>query len=89
MQEATSQCNESFHIKQEFLQELNDTGSFPDESDKTAMCFIKCYLETIGVWTKDYKVNKEKMILMYQLDSDDIIDDCSNETCRLNFLMFD
>lgn len=68
----------------EYIQELNDTGSFPDESEKTAMCFIKCFLQTTGVWTSDDKPDKEKTVSIYQLDNGEVVEDCSNETCEPN-----
>lgn len=67
----------------DYLQELNDTGSFPDESEKTSMCFMKCYLEAIGVMNSEHKVDKEKTLVMYKLDDDEVIDECSNEVCEL------
>lgn len=32
-----AECNKTFAISMDFLNELNDTGSFPDETDKTPM----------------------------------------------------
>ena len=31
------ECNKTFAISMDYLNELNDTGSFPDETDKTPM----------------------------------------------------
>lgn len=33
----TSACNETFRIQYDYLKELNETGTFPDETDKTPM----------------------------------------------------
>lgn len=63
----------------EFLQELNDTGSFPDESEKTPMCFVKCYFESVGVMTKEGEIDNDITISNYQLQNDDIVDDCRKE----------
>lgn len=41
----SSHCNESFRITMDYLTELNTTGSFPDESDKTPM--VKLQFEII------------------------------------------
>lgn len=32
-----AECNKTFIITRDYLNELNDTGSFPDETDKTPM----------------------------------------------------
>jgi PBP/GOBP family len=58
------------------MRELNDTGSFPDESEKTPMCFVKCILEGAGVLTSNNDINKVKAIALYQLDNEDLVDDC-------------
>jgi hypothetical protein len=61
---------------------MNDTGSFPDESEKTPMCFIKCYLEAVGVLDSESKADKEKTILMYKIENDEVFDECLNEICE-------
>lgn len=32
-----TECNKTFAISMDYLKEMNDTGSFPDETDKTPM----------------------------------------------------
>lgn len=44
------------------MQELNRTGSFPDESDVHSLCYIKCYLEKIGVMSDEGDVNEERAL---------------------------
>lgn len=66
----------------ENLQELNDTGSFPEESDKTPMCFVKCYLEALGVISNDGIVNGKKAVEMYHLKSDDLVVECKSEVSK-------
>lgn len=39
----TAACNETFRIQYEYLKELNETGAFPDETDKTPMVGIKFF----------------------------------------------
>lgn len=81
-------CGSFFVVElkfQEYLQELNDTGSFPDESEKIPLCYMKCYLEAIGVMNSEHKVDKEKTVLMFKLENDETIDECSNEICELSF----
>ncbi|XP_069690362.1 general odorant-binding protein 84a-like [Periplaneta americana] len=47
MKNIMMKCNESNPIDPEFLKQLNMTGSFPDESVRTAKCFIRCmFMET-------------------------------------------
>lgn len=46
----------------DYLQELNRTGSFPDESDVVPMCFMKCYLEKIGVISDEGDINEERAL---------------------------
>lgn len=68
---------------------MNDTGSFPDESEKTPMCFLKCFLETLGVLNGNSEIDKEKATGVYQIENDNIIDDCTKEICKLkNVLTF-
>lgn len=35
-----AECNKTFAISMDYLNEMNDTGSFPDETDKTPMVGI-------------------------------------------------
>lgn len=62
---------------------MNETGSFPDEFDKTPMCFVKCYLETIGVMYENGKVDTDKAEAAYELDSDEVVDECVTEIGKL------
>lgn len=61
---------------------MNDTGSFPDESEKTPMCFLKCFLEILGILNSENEIDKEKATSVYQIEDDNIIDDCSKEICK-------
>lgn len=67
------------------MKELNDTGSFPDESERTPMCFIKCILEGAGILSKQNDINKEKTLEAYKLDNDDLVDDCVIEMGELEY----
>ncbi|CAH0402655.1 unnamed protein product [Chilo suppressalis] len=49
------ECNETFRIETSYLESLNESGSFPDESDKTPKCYIRCVLMKTGVTTEDGK----------------------------------
>ncbi|GAB0100508.1 General odorant-binding protein 84a [Sergentomyia squamirostris] len=82
--EAMMSCNESFRTSEEFLQELNQTGSFPDESDKTPMCFLKCYLEKMAILSDEGDINEEKVIQMFPTVNNEGIDDCKKEMDHTN-----
>lgn len=61
---------------------MNETGSIPDESEKTPMCYMKCYLEAVGVLDNENKADKEKTVMMYKIENDEVVDECSNEICE-------
>nr|ALS03860.1 odorant-binding protein 12 [Ectropis obliqua] len=46
-------CNESFRIEISYLVSLNETGSFPNETDKTPKCFLRCVLQSLEVASMD------------------------------------
>nr|AOG12877.1 odorant binding protein [Eogystia hippophaecolus] len=48
-----NECNETFHIEMSYLESLNASGSFLDETDKTPKCYIKCILEKSGVFDEE------------------------------------
>lgn len=47
------------------------------------MCFMKCYLESIGILSKENKFDKEKTAVMYNLADDESVDECFGEVCEL------
>uniref|UniRef100_A0A182M1E0 Uncharacterized protein n=1 Tax=Anopheles culicifacies TaxID=139723 RepID=A0A182M1E0_9DIPT len=79
MQEAVAQCNRTFVIQPDYLAELNETGSFPDETDRIPLCFIRCYLQTLGILTEDDKVNKETALALNWATSGETVDECLDE----------
>uniref|UniRef100_A0A182UKF1 Uncharacterized protein n=1 Tax=Anopheles melas TaxID=34690 RepID=A0A182UKF1_9DIPT len=79
MQDAIAQCNRSFIIQPEYLAELNQTGSFPEETDKIPLCFIRCYLKALGILTEDDKVNKEVALARNWATSGETVDECLEE----------
>uniref|UniRef100_A0A182JWW8 Uncharacterized protein n=1 Tax=Anopheles christyi TaxID=43041 RepID=A0A182JWW8_9DIPT len=79
MQDAVTQCNRSFIIQPDYLAELNQTGSFPDETDKIPLCFIRCYLKTLGILTDDDKVNKDVALALNWATSGETVDECLDE----------
>lgn len=61
------------------MKELNDTGSFPDESEKNPMCFLKCIIEGLGILKNDNDIDKTKAIEAYKLNNDEMVDECTIE----------
>uniref|UniRef100_A0A1Q3FSQ3 Putative odorant-binding protein 14 n=1 Tax=Culex tarsalis TaxID=7177 RepID=A0A1Q3FSQ3_CULTA len=78
------ECNKTFIITMDYLNELNDTGSFPDETDKTPMCFMRCFLQKGGILTEDDKVNKEQALTLGWVRNNETIDDCLQEMTGTN-----
>ncbi|XP_053671865.1 general odorant-binding protein 84a [Anopheles nili] len=78
-QDAVAQCNRTFIIQPEYLAELNETGSFPDETDRIPLCFIRCYLQALGILTEDDKVNKETALALNWASSGETVDECLDE----------
>ncbi|XP_055610601.1 general odorant-binding protein 84a [Uranotaenia lowii] len=74
-----AECNKTFIIQMDYLKELNDTGSYPDETDKTPMCFMRCVLQKAGIVTEDDKVNKDQAVHLAWAKNGDAIDDCLQE----------
>ncbi|PSN31007.1 hypothetical protein C0J52_20464 [Blattella germanica] len=52
--EEKTECNKLFPTADEAEEHLRNLGSLPDESDKTALCFIHCIMEKTGM------INEEK-----------------------------
>lgn len=49
------------------------------------MCFMKCYLETIGVLSSDSVVDKDKTSMMFQLNNEELSDECAKEMSKFKF----
>jgi len=43
------------------------------------MCYMQCYLNKMGVIGQDNQINKEKAVNMYQIEDDEMVDDCDKE----------
>ncbi|XP_014357239.2 general odorant-binding protein 84a [Papilio machaon] len=86
------ECNESFRIQMSYLEQLNNSGSFPDETDKTPKCYIHCVLESSGVASEEGQFDAASAALVLtQLndgyDTNELIDiafQCTDrqETCK-------
>ncbi|KAL9895129.1 odorant-binding protein 84a isoform 1-T1 [Glossina fuscipes fuscipes] len=54
------ECNSSFSIPTDYLTSFNSTGSLPDVTDKTGMCFLRCFYEKSG-FIKNWKLSDVKI----------------------------
>ncbi|XP_021924927.1 general odorant-binding protein 84a-like isoform X2 [Zootermopsis nevadensis] len=61
VKEIMKKCNESNPIDAEYLDQLNMTGSFPDENVRSAKCFIRCVFMETGVMDSDGKLVAAKL----------------------------
>ncbi|KAL0867540.1 hypothetical protein ABMA27_008317 [Loxostege sticticalis] len=56
LNEIMNQCNDSFRTEMAYIEALNESGSFPDETDRTPkylQCYVRCVLEHSGVASED------------------------------------
>ncbi|XP_069679347.1 general odorant-binding protein 84a-like [Periplaneta americana] len=83
-------CNETFQIPHDYDNQLVHLGSFPDESDKTPMCFVHCVMDKSAMMdaegTFDSKVMVEKLQgfpngTEYE-DLQEMIDNCITENAQ-------
>ncbi|XP_030029513.2 general odorant-binding protein 84a-like [Manduca sexta] len=65
VEDIMNQCNETFRIEMAYLQALNESGSFPDETDRTPKCFLLCVLDNTGVMTKDGDFDPERTAALF------------------------
>ncbi|XP_023727981.1 general odorant-binding protein 84a isoform X2 [Cryptotermes secundus] len=71
-----NQCNETFPISDEYDVRLLNFGSFPDESDKTPMCFIHCFMDKGGMIDTDGTFQQKILVEKLQgFPNDTIIPD--------------
>lgn len=52
------------------------------------MCFVKCYLEAIGVMYDNGKVDADKAEAAYELDSEEMVDECVMEIGKILFQLY-
>nr|AXF48728.1 odorant-binding protein OBP15 [Lobesia botrana] len=57
---ALSDCNETFRIDMAYLLALNESGSFPDETDRTPKCYVRCVLEMVDVASADGQYDPDR-----------------------------
>ncbi|XP_041971810.1 general odorant-binding protein 84a isoform X2 [Aricia agestis] len=60
-------CNDTFRVEMTYLQSLNSSGSFPDETDKTPKCFLRCVLEKSEIASEDGVFDTERTAEIFTL----------------------
>ncbi|XP_077289966.1 odorant-binding protein 84a [Arctopsyche grandis] len=60
--EVQQQCNDTYKIEKEYLISLSESGSFPEETELTPKCYIKCLLETLKIIDDKENINVESAI---------------------------
>ncbi|XP_054739194.1 general odorant-binding protein 84a [Anastrepha obliqua] len=58
VEEVMQICNASFSVPMEYIVQFNTTGELSDTTDKTGMCFIRCFFEKSGL-IKDWQLNTD------------------------------
>ncbi|KAJ6636111.1 General odorant-binding protein 84a [Pseudolycoriella hygida] len=78
-------CNETYRIPINYLEEMNMTGSYPDETEKLPMCFMKCYLEKVGVMSSENVIDM-KAATQHFSTNEDLINSCLMEQSEIDSL---
>ncbi|XP_053617196.1 uncharacterized protein LOC128679167 [Plodia interpunctella] len=90
---AMAECNETYTIDKSYTQALNESGSFPDETERIPKCYIRCVLEKTGIATEDgvYDPSRTDMFIeVFRISYPakksfkDMAEQCSDrkETCK-------
>ncbi|XP_037032598.1 uncharacterized protein LOC119071706 [Bradysia coprophila] len=83
--EVMAMCNASYQIPISYMDEMNVTGSYPDETEKIPMCFMKCYMENVGAITADNTIKMEQAKVHFGTN-DDVITSCFKELSEIDNL---
>ncbi|XP_067615285.1 general odorant-binding protein 84a isoform X2 [Eurosta solidaginis] len=78
VEEIMNICNSSFSIPIDYIIQFNTTGELPDTTDKTGMCYIRCYFEKSGL-IENWKLNKDLVMSVMWPIMYDSIDACERE----------
>ncbi|XP_055377920.1 general odorant-binding protein 84a [Condylostylus longicornis] len=73
-----SSCNDSYKITIDFLEAFNSTAEFPDETDKTPMCFIRCLYERTGI-IKEGNLDRNQIVKLMWPATGDSVEVCQKE----------
>ncbi|XP_023943791.2 general odorant-binding protein 84a [Bicyclus anynana] len=91
LMEVMVECNDSFRVEMSYLASFNKSGSFPDETDKTPKCFMRCVLEKSGVASPASQFNVKRTAEIFpqirDIAEEDIVKiatECTDrpETCK-------
>uniref|UniRef100_W8BDG8 Pheromone-binding protein-related protein 4 n=2 Tax=Ceratitis capitata TaxID=7213 RepID=W8BDG8_CERCA len=74
-------CNASFAIPLELIQRFNETAELPNTTDKTGMCFLKCYMEGTGL-LRNWQLNRSLIRQTMWPATGDSIPVCQEEGSR-------
>nr|ALS40412.1 general odorant binding protein 84a-like protein-1 [Zeugodacus tau]QKN21561.1 odorant-binding protein [Zeugodacus tau] len=80
-QDVVRTCNASFTIPLEYIQRFNETAELPNTTDKTGMCFLKCYMEKTGL-LRNWQLNSTLIRQTMWPATGDSIPVCQNEGSR-------
>ncbi|XP_050353449.1 general odorant-binding protein 84a [Nymphalis io] len=59
-------CNDTFRIEMPYLDTFNKSGSFPDETDRTPKCFVRCVLDKSEITMEDSQFNVTRTAELFQ-----------------------
>ncbi|XP_053947519.1 general odorant-binding protein 84a-like [Anastrepha ludens] len=74
-------CNASFTVPLEYMQRFNETAELPNTTDKTGMCFMRCYMENAGL-LRNWQLNRALIMQTMWPATGDSIPVCQNEGSR-------
>nr|XP_014097710.1 general odorant-binding protein 84a [Bactrocera oleae] len=80
-EEVVRTCNASFTVPLEYIQQFNETAELPNITDKTGMCFLKCYMENTGL-LRNWQLNPTLIRQTMWPATGDSIPVCQNEGSR-------
>nr|QKN21113.1 odorant-binding protein [Bactrocera correcta] len=80
-QEVVRTCNASYTIPLEYIQQFNETAELPNITDKTGMCFLRCYMEKTGL-LRDWQLNPTLIRQTMWPATGDSLPVCQNEGSR-------
>ncbi|XP_017480316.1 PREDICTED: general odorant-binding protein 84a [Rhagoletis zephyria] len=79
VEEVMRTCNASFSIPMDYIVQFNTTGELSDTTDKTGMCFIRCFLEKSGL-IKNWHLNKDLIMQTMWSIIADSVELCESES---------
>nr|ARO70173.1 Odorant Binding Protein 14 [Dendrolimus punctatus] len=65
LNEVMAECNKSFTIQMSYVDALNKSGSFPDETDKTPKCYVRCMLINTGIMSNGGVLDPKRVPVIF------------------------